>query len=87
VELYLYSPICLHGVLLNLLSTGTALPITYYDNVGCWLDKKSSVAPMAHIKEIIMEIYSGTFWLHFKLQDFINKINIFKNRNHIRIYS
>jgi hypothetical protein len=26
VELHLHSPICLHGILLNLLSTGTTLP-------------------------------------------------------------
>jgi hypothetical protein len=28
VELYLHSPICLHGVVLNSLSTGTTLPVT-----------------------------------------------------------
>jgi hypothetical protein len=26
MELYLHSPICLHGTVLNLLSTGTTLP-------------------------------------------------------------
>jgi hypothetical protein len=27
VELYLHSPICLHGIVLNYLSTGTTLPL------------------------------------------------------------
>jgi hypothetical protein len=29
MDLYIYSPIRLHGVMLNSLSTGTTLPITY----------------------------------------------------------
>jgi hypothetical protein len=27
VELYLHSPVCLHGIVLNELSTGTTLPL------------------------------------------------------------
>jgi hypothetical protein len=27
VDLYIYSPLCLHGVVLNYLSTGTTLPL------------------------------------------------------------
>jgi hypothetical protein len=30
VDLYIHSPIRLHGVVLNLLSTGTTLPLTYF---------------------------------------------------------
>jgi hypothetical protein len=34
VDLYIHSPICLHGVVLNQLSTGTTLPFTYFGLTG-----------------------------------------------------
>jgi hypothetical protein len=32
VDLYIHSPVCLHGVVRNQLSTGTSLPFTLYCN-------------------------------------------------------
>jgi hypothetical protein len=40
MDLYIHSPICLHVVMLNQLSTGTTLPLPlasfYIYNVTCW---------------------------------------------------
>jgi hypothetical protein len=42
VELYLHSPVCLHGVVLSLLSTGTTLP--FLAIIEVWLAVASFLA-------------------------------------------
>jgi hypothetical protein len=47
VELYLYSPICICGIVPNYLSTGTTLPLTFIShyNDGQWLENYSIANP------------------------------------------
>jgi hypothetical protein len=60
VDLYIHSPICLHGVMLNYLSTGTTLPCFLYRR----MKRRGFVSAVAYIKYFIDCYTSCTFTVY-----------------------
>jgi hypothetical protein len=63
VELYLYSAVCLHGIVLSYLSTGTALPLITKEEKG---STSWDITPCSPLK--VNPLFGGTCSLHFQGQ-------------------
>jgi hypothetical protein len=57
VELYLHSPICLHGIMLNELSTGTTLPY-----MNCLLRSVKSLLSGGIVVRVMEKIETVDLW-------------------------
>jgi hypothetical protein len=80
VDLYIHSPIRLHGIVLNKLSTGTTLPFTFYTNSAPSLQKTHCVSfkllmlfreIIAFIQKIILS-HKFTVLIEYRVYNVIN---------------